>query len=109
MKQNFIITDSALQQVAKLLADEPHGSRLRVTVEGGGCSGFQYRYSFDATKNPDDLVFGENKAEVIIDETSLSLIDASQLDYFEDLGSAGFEIKNPKATARCGCGNSFSI
>jgi iron-sulfur cluster insertion protein len=105
-EHNFQITDNAVNRVSHLLASENQpGLKLRISVLGGGCSGFQYKYEFDKNLGEDDIVFGS----VVIDEMSLGLIEGSMLDYVEDLGSAGFEIKNPKATARCGCGNSFSI
>ena len=82
---------------------------FRVSVHGGGCSGFQYKYEFVENKDARDHVFGSEVAKVLIDDISLGLISNSTLDYVEDLGSAGFEIKNPNATARCGCGNSFAV
>ncbi|NBO19938.1 MAG: iron-sulfur cluster assembly accessory protein, partial [Proteobacteria bacterium] len=79
-------------------------------VKGGGCSGFQYEFGLDgAAPREDDKIFAHNGAEVIMDDMSLSIIGGSTLDFVEDLSSAGFEIKNPNATARCGCGNSFSV
>ena len=111
MKQrNFNITGQAFNQIAKLTAVGSQGvkTRLRVTVLGGGCSGFQYQYKFDSIQEETDLIFGTPEAEVIIDDISLGLLENSVLDYSEDLGRAGFEIRNPNAKARCGCGNSFS-
>lgn len=101
----FNISESAQARIAKLLVGEPEGSRLRVSVQGGGCSGFQYNLDFDTKVNDDDLQFGP----VVVDTTSLELLKESTLDYVEALGSASFEIKNPNATAKCGCGNSFSV
>lgn len=106
MAASLIITESAKGRIAELLVDEAPGSKLRISVLGGGCSGFQYRYSFDQTFNSDDCLLEDC---IAIDEMSLSLVDGSTFDYVEDLGSAGFEMKNPNATAKCGCGNSFSI
>jgi iron-sulfur cluster insertion protein len=86
------------------------GSYLRVGVEGGGCSGFQYRYDFDATPPAiDDVTCGPSDAPVIVDGISMSYLAGSTLDYVETLGAAAFEIKNPQAKASCGCGNSFSV
>lgn len=102
---SFNVSDSAKARIAKILVGEPEGSRLRVSVKGGGCSGFQYMLDFDQTLNEGDAQFDS----VIIDSTSLDLLKESTLDYVESLGSASFEIKNPNATAKCGCGNSFSI
>lgn len=101
----FNISDTAQARITKLLVGEPEGSRLRVSVQGGGCSGFQYNLDFDTKVNEDDLQFGP----VVVDSTSLDLLKESTLDYVESLGSASFEIKNPNATAKCGCGNSFSV
>lgn len=107
------LTDSAAARVLKLMKEEEKegkaGTAFRIGVLGGGCSGFQYHFDLDATVNEDDRIFEKNGARVVIDETSLGIIAGSQLDYVETLGSAGFEIKNPAATAKCGCGNSFSM
>ena len=110
MEPNFSISDAAQKRIAHLLATEPAGTRLRVAVEGGGCSGFQYHYDF-VTDSPaeDDLVFGTDAAPVLVDTTSLEFLNESMLDYVETLGAAAFEIKNPNAKSSCGCGNSFSV
>jgi len=106
----FSVTESAAARIVKITVGEPEGSRFRVAIKGGGCSGFQYLFDFDATApGEDDTVIRRNGAEVIIDAMSLSMLAGSELDYIETLGSAGFEIKNPNATASCGCGNSFSV
>lgn len=104
------ISDSASKRLAHLLADEPEGCRLRVSILGGGCSGFQYHFDFDA-KSPqnEDHIFEKNGVEIIVDETSLELLSDSTVDYVEHLGASAFEIKNPQATASCGCGNSFAV
>jgi iron-sulfur cluster insertion protein len=106
MQPTFRISESARNRIAGLLATEPAGARLRVAVEGGGCSGFQYKLDFDASPpTADDALFGE----VVVDAISLEYLKDSMLDYVESLGTASFEIKNPNATAKCGCGNSFSL
>ncbi len=109
--EKFTITDNAAKRVALLMSEEknPNDIFLRIQVQGGGCSGFQYNYDFDTTLNDDDLIIKKNGAKVAIDQTSLPFIEGSALDYVETLGSAAFEIKNPNATANCGCGNSFSV
>lgn len=107
---SFSVSATASARIAHLLKSEPAGTRLRVSVEGGGCSGFQYHYDF--TMSPpaeDDMVFGDAAAPVVVDTTSLEYIKGSMLDYVETLGAAAFEIKNPNAKASCGCGNSFSV
>lgn len=110
MESNFTISDNAAKRLGFLLSEEPSGSRLRVSVLGGGCSGFQYLFDFDANApKADDKLFTHDKAHIIVDETSLELLGGAMLDYVEHMGSAAFEIKNPNATSSCGCGNSFSI
>ncbi len=109
-EQVLHISDSAAKRIAYLLHDEPTGSVLRVSVLGGGCSGFQYHFEFDVSAPAaDDRVFEKDGAKLVVDETSLELLNESMLDYVETLGAAAFEIKNPQATASCGCGNSFSV
>jgi iron-sulfur cluster insertion protein len=110
MIQDFFISDSAAQRITHLLRDEPQGAYLRISVEGGGCSGFQYKFEFDASsKKDDDRTFTHHNAEVVIDSMSLDYIKASMIDYVENLGASYFEIKNPQAAASCGCGNSFAL
>lgn len=110
--ENITITDNAAQQVARLIALEGAASetlRLRISVSGGGCSGFQYHFTLDDAQTSDDHIFLKNDIAVIIDEVSLGLLAEAVVDYVEDLTSAQFVIKNPNATASCGCGNSFSL
>ena len=106
----FAVTDSAAARIVKISSDEPEGTKFRISILGGGCSGFQYNFDLDATEpTVTDIIISKNGASVVIDDMSLSLLAGSVLDYVETLGSAGFEIKNPNATAKCGCGNSFSV
>lgn len=110
MEQAFSLTESAAARINKIQSDEGKPTRFRITVKGGGCSGFQYDFSLDHDAlADDDKTFTLNGAEVVLDETSLGIVSGSQLDYTEDLSHAGFSIKNPNATASCGCGNSFSV
>ena len=110
MEPAFSISDSAAARIAHLLQGEPVGTRLRVAVDGGGCSGFQYKFDFEpAAPAQDDKLFGTADAPVIVDETSLGFVSGAMLDYVETLGAAAFEIKNPNAKSSCGCGNSFSV
>tara|TARA_B100001179_G_C18490172_1_gene359561 strand:- start:479 stop:808 length:330 start_codon:yes stop_codon:yes gene_type:complete len=104
------ISEAAAKRIAYLLSTEPNGSKLRVSVLGGGCSGFQYHFEFD-TKDlaGDDQLFEKDGATVVVDEISLNMLNGSVVDYVETLGAAAFEIKNPQATASCGCGNSFAV
>ena len=104
------VTDSAAKRIAHLAAKEAQpGIMLRVAVLGGGCSGFQYSFAFDDTRNDDDMVIEKNGAAVVVDSTSLELLKGSQIDFVEDMVGAAFAIRNPNATSKCGCGNSFSV
>ena len=106
----FSLTPAAAIRILELgKLEKKEGVMLRITVLGGGCSGFKYQYMLADIINEDDLVFELNGAKVLLDKVSAPFLSDSQLDYVEDLGSAGFEIKNPNATAKCGCGNSFAI
>lgn len=103
------VSDSAAKRVAFLIEHEGNPAlMLRLTVSGGGCSGFQYGFGFDDTVNADDHVFENGGVKVVTDDCSLDLLAGSTLDYVEDLMGASFQIKNPNATASCGCGNSFA-
>jgi len=107
----FSVTESAAARINHIKSTENNpGLRFRIQVNGGGCSGFQYEYILDSTSpTATDLVIAKDGAEVVIDDVSIGIIGGSTLDYVEDLAHAGFEIKNPNATASCGCGNSFSV
>jgi len=106
---NFQITDAAATRISELLVDEAVGARLRIAIDGGGCSGFQYNFTFDNKVEEDDSIFEKNGVSVVIDNTSLDLLNGSQLDFIENLGESTFRITNPNATAKCGCGNSFAV
>lgn len=108
---DLMISASAARRIAKLIAAEggADGMRLRVSVSGGGCSGFQYGFSIDDERRDDDREFARDGVGVLIDETSLELLKGSELDYVEDLIGSYFVVKNPNATSTCGCGSSFSI
>ena len=106
----FGVTDAAAKRIAWVLTQDEHkGLMLRIAVSGGGCSGFQYSFTFDDAKKGDDFVIERDGATVLIDETSLELLKGSEIDYVEDLIGASFQIKNPQAKTTCGCGNSFSV
>jgi iron-sulfur cluster assembly accessory protein len=109
-KETVTLSDNAVRRIAKILAAEPAGSSLRVSVEGGGCSGFQYRY--DLVRDPpgsDDVVLSRDGAKVLIDAMSLDYMGGSEIDFVDDLIGQSFQIKNPHAVAACGCGTSFSV
>lgn len=104
------ISERAARQVKRLMEREgAEGQMLRVSVSGGGCSGFQYGFDFDDTINDDDRVFERDGVSVVIDEMSLDLLAGSEVDFVEDLAGAAFRIENPNATSSCGCGSSFAI
>jgi iron-sulfur cluster insertion protein len=107
--KSFQLTENAAKRIRVLAAKEGVAVKLRLAVTGGGCSGFQYNFSFDEAITPEDRSFERDGATVIIDETSLELLAGSELDFVEDLVGAAFQVKNPNATSKCGCGSSFSV
>ena len=104
------ITDSCASRIKTLRETEGNdGLMLRITVSGGGCSGFQYGFDLDDSLADDDLTFKHGGVTVVIDETSLGLLEGSEVDFKTELGGSFFQITNPNATSSCGCGASFSI
>ena len=103
------LSDRAAKRIAEILKDEPGPAMLRVAVNGGGCSGFQYDFAFDGSKADDDFVIEKLGATVVIDPVSLDFLKGSEIDFVEEMIGASFKVKNPNATASCGCGTSFSI
>ncbi|TXL72884.1 iron-sulfur cluster insertion protein ErpA [Vineibacter terrae] len=103
------LSDSAAKRIAFLLSRESAEAKLRVAVNGGGCSGFQYMFDFDTNTGDDDVVIEKDGARVLIDSASLELLKGSQIDYVTEMVGASFQIKNPNASSSCGCGNSFSV
>ncbi len=103
------VTESAVRRIAEILATEPPQSVLRVSVEGGGCSGFQYKFDITREREADDIVIAGNGATVVIDPVSLEYMSGSHIDFVDDLIGASFKIENPHATASCGCGTSFAL
>jgi iron-sulfur cluster assembly accessory protein len=106
---NVTVTDRATQKIAAILKKEPVGAMLRVSVEGGGCSGFQYKFDVEREKADDDLVIARNDATVLIDPVSVGFLAGSEIDYVDDLIGASFKVNNPNAKSSCGCGTSFSL
>ena len=105
-----VLTESAARRISILKEQErAEGALLRIAVSGGGCSGFQYGFSFDDQRNGDDFVFERDGVGVVVDEVSLDLLAGAEIDFVEDLMGASFQIRNPNAASSCGCGNSFSI
>ncbi|HRE61782.1 MAG TPA: iron-sulfur cluster insertion protein ErpA [Micropepsaceae bacterium] len=105
----FSVTARAAAKINAILAKEAPGAMLRVAVSGGGCSGFQYGFSFDDAKTDDDLLIERDGARVLIDSVSLELLKDSELDWVDELIGASFQIRNPNAKSSCGCGTSFSV
>lgn len=104
------VTESAARRVAFLASQEGDPSlMLRIAVSGGGCSGFQYGFSFDDEAKEDDHVFERDGVKVVVDDVSLDLLAGSEIDFVEDLMGASFQIRNPNASSSCGCGSSFAI
>lgn len=109
MTDPIIFTDNAATKVSELIAEEGNDNlKLRVYVSGGGCSGFQYGFTFDEQVNEDDTCVVKSGVTVLIDAMSIQYLTGAQIDYKEDLSGAQFVIKNPNATTTCGCGSSFS-
>ena len=105
----LVFTDSAADKVKQLVEEEGNPElKLRVFVQGGGCSGFQYGFTFDEVVNEDDTAMAKNGVTLLIDAMSLQYLMGAEIDYKEDLQGAQFVIKNPNATSTCGCGSSFS-
>ena len=105
----FSVTQSAAKRIAFLASKEAKPVMMRVAVLGGGCSGFQYDFSFEEACGDDDLLIERDGAAVVVDSTSLELLKGSELDYVEEMVGSSFQVKNPNATSSCGCGNSFSV
>jgi iron-sulfur cluster assembly accessory protein len=106
---NIILTDRAARRIGEILATEPQGAMLRISVNGGGCSGFQYGFDVDQSRQDDDVVVERNGATVLVDETSMGFLKGSIVDFVDDLMGQSFRIENPQATSSCGCGTSFSL
>jgi iron-sulfur cluster assembly accessory protein len=103
------ISQSAARRVAVILETEPAGSSLRISVNGGGCSGFQYAFEISPDKALDDFVVERDGAVLRIDPVSLEFMKGSEIDFVDDLIGQSFKVRNPRATASCGCGTSFSL
>ena len=106
----FVFTDAAADKVKQLIDEEGNPDlKLRVFVQGGGCSGFQYGFTFDEEVNEDDTVMNKNGVQLLIDSMSYQYLVGAEIDYKDDLNGAQFVIKNPNATTTCGCGSSCSV
>jgi iron-sulfur cluster assembly accessory protein len=109
MAENVTVSERAARRIGEILKSEPAGTMLRVSVEGGGCSGFQYKFDMEREQAQDDLVIARDGAVVLIDPLSVQYMAGSEIDFVEDLIGASFKVKNPNATASCGCGTSFAL
>jgi iron-sulfur cluster insertion protein len=104
------ISDAAVRRITALIGEDgTPGMMFRVSISGGGCSGFQYGFSLDDQRNADDRVFRRGDVGIVVDEVSLDLLRGSEVDFVEDLIGSYFAIRNPNATSTCGCGSSFSV
>ena len=106
---DFIVTERAARRISEIVQTDPSRPLLRISVEGGGCSGFQYKFDLVGDRAGDDLIVERDGATVVVDPTSMVYMTGSQLDFVDELIGASFKISNPNATAACGCGTSFSI
>ena len=109
MSTGITVSERAAKRIGEILKGEPAGTMLRVSVEGGGCSGFQYKFDMERAKAADDLVISRDSAVVLIDPVSVNYMAGSEIDFVDDLIGASFRINNPQAKASCGCGTSFSL
>lgn len=110
MAESIIFTDNAVAKVSELIAEEGNDNlKLRVYVTGGGCSGFQYGFTFDEEVNEDDTTIVKDGVTVLVDSMSVQYLNGAEVDYKEDLSGAQFVIRNPTAKTTCGCGSSFSV
>ena len=109
MSTAITVSERAARRIGEILKGEPAGTMLRVSVEGGGCSGFQYKFDRERAKAADDLVISRENAVVLIDPVSMNFMTGSEIDFVDDLIGASFKVKNPQAKASCGCGTSFAL
>ncbi len=103
------ITERAARRIGEILKTEPTGAMLRLSVMGGGCSGFQYKFDVESTKADDDQAIVRDGVTMLVDSVSLQYLAGSEVDFVEDLIGASFKVNNPQAKASCGCGTSFSL
>jgi len=103
------VSERAARRIGEILGREPAGTMLRLSVEGGGCSGFQYKFDMDREQAPDDVLIRRDQAVVLIDQVSLGYLAGSEIDFVDDLIGASFRVNNPNAKASCGCGTSFAL
>src|SRR3954470_24902699 len=107
--ESVTVSKRAVRRIGEILGREPPGTMLRLSVEGGGCSGFQYKFDMDRTQGDDDVLIRRAGAVVLIDRISLGYLAGSEIDFVDDLIGAAFRVNNPQAKASCGCGTSFAL
>ncbi|MFN4038225.1 MAG: iron-sulfur cluster insertion protein ErpA [Erythrobacter sp.] len=109
MAETLTLTPAAADRIAKIAAKQTRPAILRLSVEGGGCSGFQYKFDLAEGPEADDMVSETDGVKLVVDPVSLDLVGGSVVDFVESLGGAAFRVENPNAAAGCGCGSSFGI
>jgi iron-sulfur cluster assembly accessory protein len=106
---DLTITERAAKKIGQILKAEPSGAMLRLSVMGGGCSGFQYKFDVENAKAADDVLIERDGVTMLIDPVSLQYLAGSEVDFVDDLIGASFKVNNPQAKTSCGCGTSFSL
>ena len=106
---HITVTERAARRIGEILRKEPPGTMLRLSVEGGGCSGFKYKFDTDSAQEADDILVRQADAMLLIDPVSLGYLAGSEIDFVDDLIGASFRVNNPQAKASCGCGTSFTL
>ena len=109
MTASITVSERAARRIGDILKGEPSGTMLRVSVEGGGCSGFQYKFDMDRNRAADNRVISREGAVILIDPVSVNYMAGSEIDFVDDLIGASFKVNNPQAKASCGCGTSFAL
>ena len=109
MTASVTVTERAAERIAQIVSNEPENNMLRVSVEGGGCSGLEYHFDLVSNAEPEDILIARAGAKVLVDSLSLAYLAGSQIDYVDDLMGSGFKFNNPNATGSCGCGESFQV
>src|SRR5207302_2099805 len=106
---SVVISERAARRIGQILKTEGDGAMLRISVEGGGCSGFQYKFNVERNRADDDTVISRDTVMVLVDPASVPFLSGSEVDFVDDLIGASLRVSNPNATASCGCGTSFSV
>ena len=109
MTTDLTITERAAKKIGQILKSEPSGTMLRLSVQGGGCSGFQYKFDVENARADDDVLIERDGVTMLIDPVSLQYLAGSEVDFVDDLIGASFKVNNPQAKTSCGCGTSFSL